>query len=183
MFHASFMTIPTCFIHTLYRFDAFSGTNLLTRCRSVSSCFLLFLVPERLFGQYSRNSTKRRPNIIIHRDGPGHRRGVRGEAWGPHTIGPRRLASGRAGLWGGHPVAPPAPPLRLYKPFRSKNAIPFDETPERLQGRRRHRETPIRGTEVSVPAPCRDGELPPEPSPSTPPPSSSPLLIPMTRRE
>jgi hypothetical protein len=24
----------------------------------------------------------------------------------------------------------------------------------------------IRGTEVSVPAPCRDGELPPEPSPS-----------------
>src|SRR3954469_17261718 len=27
----------------LYTFLAFSGTNLLTRCRSVSSCFLLFL--------------------------------------------------------------------------------------------------------------------------------------------
>ena len=43
--------------------------------------------------------------------------------------------------------------------------------------------TLVRGTEVSVPAPCRDGELPPEPSPSTPPPSSSPLLTPMMRRE
>jgi hypothetical protein len=32
------------------------------------------------------------------------------------------------------------------------------------------------GTEVSVPAPCRDGEVPPEPSPST-------LLSPMMRRE
>ena len=44
-------------------------------------------------------------------------------------------------------------------------------------------EDKFRGTEVSVPAPCRDGELPPEPSPSTPPPSSSPLLTPMMRRE
>ena len=41
----------------------------------------------------------------------------------------------------------------------------------------------IRGTEVSVSAPCRDGELPPEPSPSTPPPSPSTLLTPMMRRE
>ena len=34
----------------------------------------------------------------------------------------------------------------------------------------------IRGTEVSILAPCQDGELPPEPS-------SSPLLTPMMRRE
>jgi hypothetical protein len=39
------------------------------------------------------------------------------------------------------------------------------------------------GTKVSVPAPCRDGEFPPEPSLSTPPPSPSPLLSPMMRRE
>jgi hypothetical protein len=31
---------------------------------------------------------------------------------------------------------------------------------------RRHRRRQISGTEVSVPAPCRDGEVPPEPSPS-----------------
>ena len=58
-------------------------------------------------------------------------------------------------------MAPPTPTLRLFKPWRPKNSTPIDETPERLQGRRRHRETPIRGIEVSVPAPCRDGELPP----------------------
>src|SRR4051812_49336103 len=31
-------------------------------------------------------------------------------------------------------------------------------------------ETLIQGTEVSVPAPCHSGEVPPEPSPSTPTP-------------
>src|SRR4051812_33765788 len=39
------------------------------------------------------------------------------------------------------------------------------------------------GTEVSVPTPFRDGEVPTEPSPSTPPPSSSPLLSLLMRRE
>jgi hypothetical protein len=38
-------------------------------------------------------------------------------------------------------------------------------------------------TEVSVPAPYQDGELPPKPSPSTPLPYSSPLLTPMMGRE
>ena len=59
------MTIPTCFIHTLYRFDAFSGTNLLTRCRSASSCFLLFLVSEILVTKYSRNWTKSTPRVLF----------------------------------------------------------------------------------------------------------------------
>ena len=44
-------------------------------------------------------------------------------------------------------------------------------------------QTRFEGQKVSVSAPCRDGELPPEPSPSTPPPSPSPLLTPMMRRE
>ena len=162
MFHATFMMILTCFIHTLCHYYAFSGTNLLTRCQRASCCFLLFLVPGRLFGQYSRNSTKRKPNILIHRDGPEHRRGAGEEAQGPQTIGPRGLHPGRAGLWGGSPGALPTPPLRLFNPSEPKNPTPIDETPERLHGRRRHRETPFWGTEVSVPAPCRDGEVPPE---------------------
>src|SRR5215203_582133 len=65
MFHACFMTIPTCFVHTLYHFDAFSGTNLLTRCRSACSCFLLFLVSEILVRKYSRNWTKSTPKILF----------------------------------------------------------------------------------------------------------------------
>jgi hypothetical protein len=51
-------------------------------------------------------------------------------------------------------------------------------------------EDKVQGTEVSVPVPCRDGELPPGPSPSTPLPSPltplpspSTLLTPMMRRE
>src|SRR5215203_3973161 len=39
MFHATFITILECFIHTLQHYFTFSGTNLLTRCRSASCCF------------------------------------------------------------------------------------------------------------------------------------------------
>ena len=39
LFHAYIIPIATCFIHPLYHFYAFSGTNLLTRCHSVSSVF------------------------------------------------------------------------------------------------------------------------------------------------
>ena len=47
MFHARYIRIATCFASTLYHFYTFFGTNLLTRCRSVSSCFLLFLYSRK----------------------------------------------------------------------------------------------------------------------------------------
>src|SRR5215204_4242633 len=65
MFHATFMMILTCFIHIICHIYAFSGTNLLTRCRSASSCFLLFLVSEILVRKYSRNRTKSTPSILF----------------------------------------------------------------------------------------------------------------------
>src|SRR5215203_4810341 len=65
MFHATFMTILICFIHTLHHYYAFSGTNLLTRCRSASCCFLLFLVSEILQKKYSRNWTKSTPRVLF----------------------------------------------------------------------------------------------------------------------
>src|SRR5215218_9188757 len=84
------MTIPTCFVHTLYRFDAFSGTNLLTRCRSASSCFLLFLVSEILVRKYSRNWTKSTPSILefheASRTPESHQRGGPGA---PHHMAAR----------------------------------------------------------------------------------------------
>jgi hypothetical protein len=43
MLHACFTPIALCFVYTSWRFYAFSGTNLLTRCHSVNSYFLLFL--------------------------------------------------------------------------------------------------------------------------------------------
>src|SRR5215217_6598547 len=65
MFHATFMTILECFIHTLQHYYTFSGTNLLTRCRSASCCFLLFLVSEILVTKYSRNWTKSPPRFLF----------------------------------------------------------------------------------------------------------------------
>src|SRR4051812_39922019 len=55
-----------CVLHMLHgTFYAFSGTNLLTRCRSVSSCFLLFLVSEKLHRKYSRNWTILGPKFLF----------------------------------------------------------------------------------------------------------------------
>src|SRR5215203_4008343 len=65
MFHATLLMIPTCFIHIICHIYAFSGTNLLTRCRSASSGFLLFLVSEILVTKYSRNWTKSTPRFLF----------------------------------------------------------------------------------------------------------------------
>jgi hypothetical protein len=43
MLNACFTQIALCFVYSSWRFYAFSRTNLLTRCHSASSCFLLFL--------------------------------------------------------------------------------------------------------------------------------------------
>jgi hypothetical protein len=43
MLHACFTPIALCFVYPSWHFYAFSGTNLLTRCHSASSYFLLFL--------------------------------------------------------------------------------------------------------------------------------------------
>ena len=80
-----------------------------------------------------------------------------------------------------HLVAPRLRPFAYILP-RRKNLSLSLKPPEKFR-RRRHIEAKFRGTEVSVPAPCRDGEVPPEGSPSTPPPSPSPLLTPMMRSE
>ena len=75
-----------------------------------------------------------------------------------------------------------APPFRLFNPPDAKTLSLSPKPPEKFRCRR-HIEAKFRGTEVSVLAPCRDGEVLPEGSPSTPPPSSSPLLTPMMRSE
>src|SRR5215217_3016724 len=114
MFHACFMTIPTCFVHTLYRFDAFSGTNLLTRCRSASSCFLLFLVPEILQRKYSRNWMKSTPKILFFHEASREPEGGQGAP-------PHKAARPRGGaLWCGCTRPPPRMPFRLYKVSASK---------------------------------------------------------------
>src|SRR5215217_9560218 len=65
MFHATLLMLSTCYMHTLCHICAFYGTNLLARCRSASSCFLLFLVSEILVTKYSRNRTKSPPRFLF----------------------------------------------------------------------------------------------------------------------
>lgn len=161
MFHACFMTLPTCFVHTLCHIYAFSGTNLLTRCRSASSCFLLFLVSEILVRKYSRNWTKSTPRVLkLHeasRTPESHQRG----ATGPPD---HRAARPRGGAPPYGVTASSALRLRLFAYIKVPDLnLRYEKATvrETFQSRR-HREAKIWGTEVSVPARRRDGEVPPE---------------------
>ena len=77
---------------------------------------------------------------------------------------------------------PPTLPLRLYIASDAKTLKYQVIFPEEFRSAAAI-DDKFRGTEVSIPARCRDREVPPESSTSTPPPSSSPLLTPMMRRE
>jgi hypothetical protein len=104
MLHACFTPIALCFVYTSWYFYAIFGTNLLTRCHSVSFCFfLLFLcfrkvtqeifseldktkaeVPIYLKGRQSpeerRSRTRRRPHHRVARATPRPRHQV---VWAP----------------------------------------------------------------------------------------------------
>jgi hypothetical protein len=60
-----------CFVYTSWRFYTFSGTNLLTRYHSVSSCFLLLLcfrkVTQEIFSELDETKAKV-PNYLTRED-------------------------------------------------------------------------------------------------------------------
>jgi hypothetical protein len=66
MLYACLYTIYFVFCYTSWRFYAFSGTNLLTRCHSDSSYFLLFLcfrkATQEIFSKLDK--TKAKPSIF-----------------------------------------------------------------------------------------------------------------------
>jgi hypothetical protein len=115
---------------------------------------------------------------------PRHEDGVQsrdeGGPGGRHTIG-WHPPSGRATRWCGPLVHPLTSPFRLYILSEEKTLNRPVSIHEKFHSAAAI-EDEVRGT-VSVSAPCRDGELPPKPSPSTPPSSPSMLLTPMMMRE
>ena len=182
MLHACFYTICLLFRYTSWHFYAFSGTNLLTSCHSASSLFSavfrFWKVIKEILSELDESKTQ--PPIFSTQT-----RSQKGKSEGgpqpPHHV-PVRPRGGGTTTWCGpfgrlQPayfrlyIAPDAKTLNewasIHKKFRSSAAI----------------EDKFWGIEISVLAPCRDGELPLEPSPSTPRPSSSLLLTPMMRRE
>jgi hypothetical protein len=182
MLHACFTPIALCFVYTSWRFYAFFGTNLLTRCHSVSSCFLLFLCFRKVTQEIFLELDKTKLEVPIF---PDTRRSPK-KRWRRARRWPHHLVV-RVHPWLCHhlvwaPWCPLTSPLRLYKASDAKTLdksmffqIKFHSAAAVAKE--------IWGIEVSVLAPCQDGELPPEPPPSTPPPSSSPLLSPMMTRE
>ena len=106
---------------------------------------------------------------------PGSQKGSQSSATGwPHP--PQAWARpGRAWAWWAHSVHLPASPLRLFIPSESKTLNESASIHETFRSSAAVADK-IGGQKVSVLAPYRDGELPPEPSPSTSPPSPSPLL-------
>jgi hypothetical protein len=66
MLHACFRPIALCFVYTSWRFYAFSGTNLLTRCHSASSCFLLFWYFRKVIQQIFLELDKTKAKVPIY---------------------------------------------------------------------------------------------------------------------
>jgi hypothetical protein len=101
-----------CFVYTLWRFYVFSGTNLLTRCYSASSCFLLFLcfrkVTQEIFSELDETKAEV-PNYLTRRRSPKEsRRQTKGH---PHQVVARATPRPRHQV-----VWPPGPPPDIALP-------------------------------------------------------------------
>src|SRR4051794_41814177 len=98
----------------------FSGTNLLTRCHSASSCFCCFCISAKLYRKYSRNCMGQIASIIKSRNEDCvRRRPERGGGGGPGGQPPPPRGQTRAPPGGGPgpPRAPPPPPPPLFFSF------------------------------------------------------------------
>jgi hypothetical protein len=148
MLHACFTPIALCFVYTSLHFYAFSGTNLLMRCHSASSYFLLFLcfrkVTQEIFLKLDETKAKV-PIYLKGRQSPKGRQS-RTRRWLHHRVA--RATLGRNTRWCGPLVHPLTSPFRLQilvggKTLRKRTL--FHETYCKL-----------------FPAPCRRGESSPE---------------------
>jgi hypothetical protein len=96
MLHACFYTICLVFCYTSWRFYAFFGTNLLTRCHGASSLFSAVFVFQKSYTEnilgIGRN--KSRTSYYLMKL-PEDQRGDGDEPRAGHTIGRRGLAPGR----------------------------------------------------------------------------------------
>ena len=137
MFHADIIPNVTCFASTLYHFYTFFGTNLLTRCRSDSSCFLLFLysikASQEIFSEL--DETLRRH--LFYQKAPGVRRRDEEEPGGPHTRDRRGQGGTHTeGVCGPLGALQP-PPFRLLIPPDAKTLKKRAIIHEKFQRRRR----------------------------------------------
>src|SRR3954466_3946088 len=114
MVHACFVYDPICFMCLFIQYLEFSGTNLLTRCHSASSCFLLFLyfrkVVQKIFSELNGTNCQ---HLIIMRGRLCQKMTGGGSAGWPDPTR-RGQPWARAGVASRPTQAPPTPPLRLF---------------------------------------------------------------------
>src|SRR3954449_1313450 len=95
MLHACFVYDPTCFMCIFIQYLALLGTNLLTRCHSASSCFLLFLyfrkVVQEIFSELQGKKTQHLRIPSRSHSQKGSRRGAKGGQTTPGTGPPLAL--------------------------------------------------------------------------------------------
>jgi hypothetical protein len=115
MLHACLCTIYFVFCYTSWCFYVFSGTNLLTRCHSVSSLFsAIFVFQKSYTGNILGIGRNKKLKFLFFstRDGVQSRDG--GGAEGSHAIGWRGPPPGHATRWCGLLVHPLTLSFRLY---------------------------------------------------------------------
>jgi hypothetical protein len=143
-----------CFVYTSWRFYAFSGTNLLTRCHSVSSLFSAVLcfkkVTQEIFSELDETKAEV-PNYLTWRRSPKEsRRRIRG-----------RPPLGHATSGCDHLIHLLTSPFRLFNPLDGKTLRArtlFQKTYcKPSPSLTRDQEGP-----EALAAPCQRGESPPE---------------------
>ena len=105
MFHVDIIPIVTCFASTSYHFYTFFGTNLLTRCHSASSSFLLFLYSRKVILEIFSELDENLRRSLFHQHKHRVQRRDGGEPPGGHTHPRRGCTPGRALGWCGGLVA------------------------------------------------------------------------------
>jgi hypothetical protein len=96
IFDAPCLFYTNCFMffYTSWHFYAISRTNLLTRCHSASSCFLLFLCFKKVTQEIFSELDETKPKVPIFSDtrrSPKQRR-RRAPRWPHHLVAPPPLA-------------------------------------------------------------------------------------------
>jgi hypothetical protein len=121
-----------CFVYTLWCFYAFSGTNLLTRCHSASSRFLLFLcfikAIQEIFSELDETKAEVHNYLTRRRSPKESRRRTKGQ---PHQV------VARATPWMRHQVVwSPGPPPDIALPpiysLRRENSKGPNTFPENI---------------------------------------------------
>jgi hypothetical protein len=144
MLYACFTPIALCFVYTSWHFYVFFGTNLLTRCHSASSCFLLFLCFRKVIQEIFSELDETKPKVPIFPDtrrSPNQRR-RRARRWPHHLVARAHLSPRHPVVWGPWVPSDIAPPP--IKSLQCENPKWIGVSPRKVPQRCR-RQRPISG--------------------------------------